>query len=216
MTTWQPFFESAEPARPLRGHRHAQSLGEKPVVHTRGQPGYVSEAAGNNSSHRRRQPLESPALVNTQELSGKDEPRPVRKYMMEEHAAERAHEERPAVLRGNLSARGLDQAPVFHTRGARSLTSAAVEAQVHVPNETFAERQSAALDLDHLINSSARRIHLDAELPVSRTSVQTKSAVGALGIEVPLGLLSRPVAARRAGSWLFPGCLHCPIEDCKT
>src|SRR6266567_3876905 len=130
------------------------------------------------------------------------------KNLMEKETPQRPLQKRPTEIRGNLPARGLDQASVFNTRGARRLTSAAVEAQVHVPHETLAERQPAALDLDHLIDASARRIHLDAELAVGRASVQTKAAVDALGIIVPLGLLSRPVAARRCGCCLFRGCLH--------
>src|SRR5437016_357458 len=130
------------------------------------------------------------------------------KNLMEKETPQRPLQNRPAEIRGNLPARGLDQASVFDTRGARRLTSAAVEAQVHVPHETLAQRQPAALDLDHLINASTRRIHLDAELAVGRASVQTKAAVDALGIIVPLGLLSRPVAARRSRGRLWCGCLH--------
>jgi len=77
-----------------------------------------------------------------------------------------------------------------------------------VANEAFTERQSSLLDLNHLVDAPARRIHLHAQLPIGGASVQAEATVDALGIVIPLGLLTRPVAARRRNRAPFPFHLH--------
>ena len=49
----------------------------------------------------------------------------------------------------------------------------------------------ALVNLHHLINAPARRIHLRSQRAVGRALVQTQSAVNALRVQVPRGFLAR-------------------------
>src|SRR5205823_10536809 len=112
--------------------------------------------------------------------AGEIEPAAMRKYSVEEEPAKEARAQRAPVIFLDLPPGRFDQAPVLDSGRARRLASAAVETQVDVPDKTLAQRQPPALHLDHLVDPAARRVHLDSQLAISRTTIQAKTAVDTL------------------------------------
>ena len=126
----------------------------------------------------------------------------MRKYSVEEEPAQEAFERRPLVIFLDLPPRRFDQPAVLDSRRARRLASAAVETQVDVPDKTLAQRQPSALHLDHLVDPAARRVHLDSQLAICRTTIQAKTAVNTLRIELPARRLAGTVGGRGGIGWL--------------
>ena len=96
----------------------------------------------------------------------------------------------PLIVLLDLRARFLQQMSVLHAGGTRGLAIQAAETAVNVGNERIGQRQPALVNLQHLVDAAARRIHLRAQRAIGGAIVQTQAAVHALGIQVPTGLLA--------------------------
>lgn len=122
---------------------------------------------------------------------------------MEKEPSQRGFEPGTLVILFDLPARRFDQPAVLDARRTRRFTGTAIQAQVNVPHKAFAERQSPALHLNHLVDSPARRVHFDSQLAISRAAIQAKAAVNAFGIEIPGRSLSGTVAVLSFQSYGF-------------
>jgi hypothetical protein len=87
-----------------------------------------------------------------------------------------------------LRAGRFDELAVFHAAGACGFTGAAGQAKFHVFAVTLGDGR-AVCDLDHLVDPSARGIHLDAEFAIRRAGVETQATVYAPVQIGPLGLI---------------------------
>ncbi len=99
----------------------------------------------------------------------------------------------------------LDDLTVLHSRGARRLARATVEAEVQVLADLAAHLQPAVSDRAHQVDSPARAIVLVARLDVGRATLHAEAAVDAVLVAPVLDPLRKPVevdpriAARGAG-----------------
>ena len=120
----------------------------------------------------------------------------MRKDLVEENTAEETFQVRTLVKPFNLSPGRLNQPAVFDPRRARRLAGPAVETKIHMPYETFPNRQPPAFHLDHLVDPPAGRVHLEAQFAVRGAGVQAEAAVNALRVNVPAGRFARTIVAR--------------------
>src|SRR3989442_1452738 len=175
-----------------------QALREKWPLH----PG--SEASDARQAPRKKleQPrgeyelLQPRPLEEAKELACQLEAPAVREYLVEENTTEETFQVRTLVKPFNLSPGRLNQPAVFDARRARRLAGPAVETKIHMPDETFPNRQPPAFDLDHLVDPSAGRVHLEAQFAVRGAGVQAEAAVNALRVNVPAGRFARTIVAR--------------------
>src|SRR5579859_5274626 len=80
---------------------------------------------------------------------------------------------------------------ILHAARACSLTGEASETAVDVCGVAATDSEIAGVHLRHLLDASARRIHLSAEHPIGRAVIQAESAMDALGIKLPCGTVGR-------------------------
>src|SRR5262249_7321288 len=90
----------------------------------------------------------------------------------------------PLGVRFDLRPRRLHHPAVLHTGWAGRLTSAARQAQVDVLPIRWADRRTRR-HLNHLINSTAPGVHLDAQLAIGRPGVQAEPTMHA-AVEIRL------------------------------
>src|ERR1700733_7404252 len=104
----------------------------------------------------------------------------------------------------DLPTRQFDELSVFPARGADGLAGAAIEAAIHVGDESFADLELALVHERHLADSSAWGIRFFAPEAVCRAMIQAKAAMNAARVICVCGLLSRgePTLRRR-------GYRHC-------
>src|SRR5712692_8006452 len=175
-----------------------QALREKWPLH----PGSEASDARQVTRKKLEQPrgeyqlLQPRPLEEAKELACQLEAPAVREYLVEENAAEETFQVRTLVESFNLSPGRLNQPAVFDARRARRLAGPAVETKIHMPDETFPNRQPPAFHLDHLVDPPARRVHLEAQFAVRGAGVQAEAAVNALRVNVPAGRFARTIVAR--------------------
>src|SRR5437764_10527036 len=104
-------------------------------------------------------------LVEAQQTSNHCETPRTADNVAVENVPDAADEPGPLVMLFDLSAGALHDASVLHAGGAGGFAGAAVEAAVDVGHERIADRESACIDLQHLVDASPRRIHLHAQYP---------------------------------------------------
>ena len=85
----------------------------------------------------------------------------------------------------DFGARGFHQPAVVHARRAGDLAAAAGQAQIDVFDVGRADGRARG-DLGHLVDASARRIHLQAQLAIGGAGVQAQATMDAA---VQIGLL---------------------------
>lgn len=84
-----------------------------------------------------------------------------------------------------LGASAFHDVPVLHAGRAGGLTGEAAEAAVDVRDEGIGDRQIAVVDLQDLVNASARRVGFESKNAVCRALLQAQSAVDAGGVQIP-------------------------------
>src|SRR6185437_1777318 len=85
----------------------------------------------------------------------------------------------------DLRASTFDYVPVLHTGGTSTFTGTTIKTAIDVSNKRFRNWQPSGIDLQHLIDAAAGRIHLHTQHTIGRAMVQAKTAVHASGIEIP-------------------------------
>ncbi len=84
------------------------------------------------------------------------------------------------VIALDLRARGFDQFPVIHSRGAGRHAGDAAEARIKMADPVFVHLRFAFESQFHQVNSAARRIHFLAPERIGGARGQAKAAVDAL------------------------------------
>ena len=100
----------------------------------------------------------------------------------------------------DLPARNFHKLPIFDARWARRLAGAAIKAKFNVMNKTLADFQPSLFHLNHLVDTSAGRIHFQSQLTVGGAGIQAQATVHAAGIIHPTWRFTRAVARRLHGA----------------
>src|SRR5438477_4980776 len=124
-------------------------------------------------------------LVEAQQTSNHCETPRTAENVAVENVPHAADEPGPLVMLFDLSAGALHDACVLHAGGAGGLARAAVKAAVDVGDKRIANRESACIDLQHLVDASARRIHLHPQYPIRRAMIQAEATMNTGGVKVP-------------------------------
>ncbi len=131
--------------------------------------------------------MQAGSLVEAHQPGHEAQPAKVDDDLSVEEIAQEPRQQRPFVLLFDLSACPLHDVPVLNAGGTSRLARQASQAAVDVRDKSFAHRHVAFVDVQHLIDAAARRIHLHTQNFVGRAMVQAKSAVHAGAKQLPGG-----------------------------
>src|SRR5258708_38619971 len=113
----------------------------------------------------------------------------------------------------NLGPCTLNYLSVLNARRARSFAGETSQAAINMFDERFAHGKRTFVDVQDLVNASARRVHFQAQRFVRRTMIQAESAVDARGEQLPCRLVR---AAECSGHYSIAthgiNCLSCVIQ----
>src|SRR5579863_1748304 len=185
----------ASAALPASGKCFAEAREEKVAINARKKSGALLQTEKAQDSRRARDRFDSGALIETDESSDARDAARMGKQIAKHKITNGARKSRPLEIASDLRASKFHELAVFHSRRARRLASATVEAAVDVRDETFVQFEAALIDERHLANASARRIAFVVPQPICRTRVQAKAAVNAARVVRVFGLIAGGEAA---------------------
>src|SRR5205085_8176794 len=99
------------------------------------------------------------------------------------------------VMLFDLGASTFDDASVLNTGWTCGFARPTIQASIDVCDKGFADRQSARVNLQHLIDAPTRGIHFHAKHAVRWTMIQAESAMDTGCIEIP----GRTIGPRKVG-----------------
>ena len=185
----------AIPALADRRNHGSKAFGKERLLHARSEPRHARKFCAERPYAGASKCFKPRSLIHAKYLPGELQPLPVGKQV-QEHLSQSCFKPWAVIVSINLTSRRFNQSAVLDARGTCGLAGAAIQAQVNVLHKTFAKRKTAALDLNHLVNSPARRIHFYAQFAVRRTTVQAQAAMNALRIIIPTRSFARTEAFR--------------------
>src|SRR6185437_4229278 len=131
------------------------------------------------------QRLESGTLIKAQQSCNLGKALAISEHMAIEEAADLPSQPWPLIMLFDLRASTFDYVPVLHTGGTSTFTGTTIKTAVDVSNKRFRNRQPSGIDLQHLVDAAAGRIHLHTQHTIRRAMIQAKTAVHAGSIEIP-------------------------------
>src|SRR5262249_28549025 len=159
------------------GKDFADFTEEKLLVNLGRKPLYIGHAEELQYAGSAGQRLQAGTLLETSHAGGKLQPAVVGNDFAVEEIARGPRQKGTLIFLLNLRPRSFHNAPVFHARWARDLAGQAAQAAVNVRGKRFTQSHLAFVHVQHLVNTSARRVHFHAQNLVGRAMVQAQPAM---------------------------------------